>query len=285
MKCRWYDIVLFCLVASWCVVQAALGEPLYVTDQDKEIYEHYVHSMESETGKPLDELMIRTALYFLRTPYVAATLEKEPEGLVVNLREMDCTTFAENVLALARTVRSGDTTFENFCRNLQEIRYREGTISDYTDRLHYMTDWIYVNEQKGVVRDMGKEIGGTVYPLQLFFISTHPDSYTALKSHPDLVRKMADKEKEINARTCYYIPEEQIPELEHSLKNGDMICFTTRIGGLDVTHVGIVYKEGGKTTFMHASSTAKEVIVNPEPVYEYVKGLQNTTGILVARPV
>ena len=42
---------------------------------------------------------------FLRgTPYVASTLEKRSRrALVVNLRELDCTTFAETVLALSRT--------------------------------------------------------------------------------------------------------------------------------------------------------------------------------------
>lgn len=72
--------------------------------------------MEPEKSLPLDELMIHTALFFRGTPYVASTLEKEPEGLVVNLQELDCTTFAETVLALSRTLREENPTFENFVR-------------------------------------------------------------------------------------------------------------------------------------------------------------------------
>lgn len=63
------------------------------------------------------------------------------------------------------TLWEENPTFENFCENLQQLRYREGTIGDYTDRLHYMTDWFYENERKGIVKDMGREIGGASLPL------------------------------------------------------------------------------------------------------------------------
>ncbi len=41
-------------------------------------------------------------------PYVAKTLEKNSqEQLVVNLRQLDCTTYVETVLALARSMAKG----------------------------------------------------------------------------------------------------------------------------------------------------------------------------------
>ena len=46
--------------------------------------------------------MLEIGKFFLGTPYVAGTLEtKGAEHLVVNLREYDCVTFVENVVALA----------------------------------------------------------------------------------------------------------------------------------------------------------------------------------------
>ncbi len=57
---------------------------------------------------------------------------------------------------------------------------------------------------------MGREIGGASLPLDLSFISTHPDSYKQLKNHPERVRRMADKEKEINLRPHYYVPKQEI---------------------------------------------------------------------------
>ena len=136
--------------------QELTSRKLYCTDEDRAIFDRYCTQMEPKKSLPLDELMIHTALFFRGTPYVASTLEKEPEGLVVNLRELDCTTFAETVLALSCTLREENPTFENFCENLQQLRYRDGTIHDYTDRLHYMTDWFYGNERKGIVKDMGR---------------------------------------------------------------------------------------------------------------------------------
>lgn len=241
--------------------------------------------MEPKKSLPLDELMIHTALFFRGTPYVASTLEKEPEGLVVNLRELDCTTFAETVLALSRTLREEKTTFENFCENLQRLRYREGTIGDYTDRLHYMTDWFYENERKGIVKDMGREIGGVSLPLDLSFISTHPDSYKQLKNHPERVRRMADKEKEINLRPYYYVPKQEIDKCSFGIKNGDILCFVTSIKGLDVTHVGIAYWKDGQLTFIHASSSAKKVIIQASSLRDYAEGIKSCKGILVARPL
>lgn len=277
-----------CFLLFWCGSNSLYGnavDKLYTTEADKQIYDQYIGELKSHSDLPIHELVIQTALYFLHTPYVASTLEKEPEGLVVNLREMDCTTFAENTLALARTVRSGDYSFENFCQQLQWIRYREGKITDYTARLHYMTDWFYVNEQKKIIKDMSREIGGKEYPLQLFFISTHPDSYKQLKSQPELTQKMAAIEREINQRPHAYVPENEIPSITDKLQNGDIVCFTTAIDGLDVTHVGIVYKQGRETTFIHASLNAKEVIINPDPIHRYVENIKNITGIIVARPL
>lgn len=81
--------------------QEHTSRKLYCTDEDRAIFDRYCTQMEPKKSLPLDELMIHTALFFRGTPYVASTLEKEPEGLVVNLRELDCTTFAETVIGLS----------------------------------------------------------------------------------------------------------------------------------------------------------------------------------------
>ncbi len=41
-----------------------------------------------------------------------------------------------------------------------------------------------------------------------------------------------------------------------------MVGFVTTVNGLDLSHVGIVYRKAGKLTFIHAStSAAKKVII------------------------
>lgn len=278
-------VLLFLFLVLAVFARDHSGRRLYTTDEDREIFERYREAMEPRKSLPMGELMIGTARFFQEVPYVASTLEIEPEGLVVNLRELDCTTFAETVLALSRTIQSADPSFDTFCDNLQSLRYREGSIMDYTDRLHYMADWFYENDRKGIIKDMNREIGGSFLPLELSFISTHPDSYKPLRSNPAFVQKIALKEKEINARTCYYLPKEEIGKRSKGIKDGDILCFVTSIKGLDVTHVGIAYWRNGVLTFIHASSSAKKVIVQPTSLQAYADGIKSCKGIWVARPL
>ena len=256
------------------------------TAEDRQIFDRYVRAMESKKHLLFGELIIETARFFMGTPYVASVLEKEPEQLVVNLRELDCTTLVENVIALARTIKGADITFETFCSNLRQIRYRENVINDYTDRLHYFSDWIVENERKNLVRDETKAIGGQPYRLNLSFMSTHPDSYRQLKSNPARISIIAQTEKKISSSDTYAcIPEGQIEDCRDGMKNGDIVCFVTRIEGLDVSHTGFIYWQDQKLGFIHASSTAKQVTIESKSLSEYVTGISATTGIMIVRPV
>jgi hypothetical protein len=256
------------------------------TEEDRKIFDRYVHAMKDQKHLTYGELIVETAKFFIGTPYVASTLEKEPEHLVVNLRELDCTTLVENVIALARAIREANPVFETFCAHLQQLRYRDGVINDYTDRLHYFSDWMVENERKNLVRDVTKVIGGQPYRLNLSFMSTHPDSYPQLKSNPAWVQKVSEKEKEISARDTYaLIPESHIENCRDGMMNGDIVCFVTRIEGLDVTHVGLIYRQNQKLGFIHASSSAKKVIVESKSLVEYVGGIGATIGIMIVRPV
>lgn len=273
--------VLFLLCCLFLRGQAA--DRAYCTDEDRMVFDRYLSEMSANKSLPAGELMVKTARFFLNTPYVAATLKKEPEALVVNLREMDCMTLVENVTALTKTMQSASPSFEAFCKNLQTIRYRNGEIHDYTDRLHYTTDWIFENQRKGIVKDVTQAIGGVPLSVDVSFMSTHPDSYKPLKAHPEFVARIAAKEKEINARPYYYIPETDINKQVEGIQDGDIVCFVTTIKGLDISHVGIVSRVGDKLTFIHASTTRKKVIVNEAPLQEYVESIKRNSGIMIVR--
>lgn len=252
---------------------------------DKVIYERYCEVMKEKAALPADDLMVETARFFLGTPYVAGTLEEVPEKLVINLHGLDCMTLVENTAALARSVKRGPA-FDGYASVLKELRYRNAgnATLDYTDRLHYTTDWIYENEKRGYLKDVTKEIGGKPLHLDLSFMSTHPDSYKQLKGNPERIAIMAAKEKEISARPHYYIPQDEINVHAGNIRNGDIVCFVTTVKGLDISHVGIICREGDKLTFIHASTTKKQVIVNEEPLQEYVQGIKRNCGIMIVRP-
>lgn len=253
------------------------------SDRDRKRFEHYISSVTTEAANR-QEVIIATANFFLNVPYVAATLEDEPERLVVNLRELDCTTFVETVFALSKTVLDGNPSFDAFCENLKRFRYRNGQINGYTSRLHYMTDWIYDNTRKGLVEDVTEQIGGDSLPVDLFFMSRNADKYKQLKNNLPLQREMASIERTINQRSYFFIPKDRIAEWAAEIKDGDLICFVTSIPGLDVSHVGIACRQSGALTFIHASSAQKKVIVQPGTLHAYTQSVSKNTGIIVVRP-
>lgn len=234
---------------------------------------------------PIGEAIAEVGKSFIGTDYVAGTLDKNmSENLIINLTGLDCVTFVENCLTFARCVKQGKTSFDDYKAELKKIRYREGNIDGYASRLHYFCDWIYDNESKGIVKNISAEIGGVEYNKKIDFMSTHTKSYKQLSSSTELDGVKAAEEA-INSRYYYYIPTNSISKSYDLMQTGDIIATTTNIGGLDVTHTGYVYKEGGGTYFMHASSKSKQVIISTEELQEYVGGDSKKTGIMVARPL
>ena len=76
----------------------------------------------------------------LGLPYVAHTLEDNPgeQQLIVNLRELDCTTLTENIVALTLCAKAEIYTFAAFLESLETIRYfKNQTFEGYPARLHY----------------------------------------------------------------------------------------------------------------------------------------------------
>lgn len=239
---------------------------------------------ESVKSMPLGDAIVEIGKSFLGTDYVGGTLDKNMgESLVVNLTGLDCVTFVENCLTFARCVKQGKTSFDDYKSELKKIRYRDGAIDGYASRLHYFCDWIWDNESKGIVKNITAEIGGIEYNKKIDFMTTHTKSYKQLSNSTELEGVKAAEEA-INSRNYYYIPTKDISKAYDLMQNGDIIATTTNIGGLDVTHTGYIYKEGGGTYFLHASSKSKQVIISQNELADYVAEDSKKTGIMIARP-
>ena len=87
----------------------------------------------SLSDKSMGEIMITVGRSFLDTEYVASTLDKNTnsENLVVMVTGLDCVTFVETCLAMSRCIKSGNTDFKNYKKELTSIRYRSGSIDGY----------------------------------------------------------------------------------------------------------------------------------------------------------
>jgi len=252
---------------------------------DKDILAEVTQLLFAQKDTSTSSLLVEAGIFFKETPYVAHTLESSPEQLVINLHEMDCTTFIENCLAITKTIQSDKNTFEQFASELKKIRYRGGKIDGYPSRLHYFSDWIYDNQKKGFVKDVSKEIANTPYNKVVNFMSTHPASYKQLKDNNQLVQIIAQQEKKISARKMFYIPEEKLDEVENQLQEGDIVGITTSIAGLDIAHSGILVRVEGRIHLLHASSVSEKVVISKETLEDYLLNSKSATGIMVARPI
>ena len=92
---------------------------------------------------------------FIGVPYVAHTLEvNDDEQIVVNTRQLDCTTLVETVTALTLCAYRNLYTWRDYLNALVAMRYRGGLIIDYTSRIHYFTEWITANSKEGIVTEI-----------------------------------------------------------------------------------------------------------------------------------
>ena len=282
---RYYILILLLpFLAVACMSKPDNSDSLSFHTRDVEILDNTIDKF-AEEKIPISDLMMTIGKSFLGTPYVAHTLEiNETEMLVVNLHEFDCNTFIDNCLAICNTIRNENPGFDTFTNELTAIRYRNKKITDYTSRLHYFSDWIYENHQKGFVEDITSQISASVLANEVNFMSTHPNSYKQLKNNPALIPLIKQQEQEINQRVKYYIPKENISSIEEQLMNGDIIGITTNIFGLDIMHVGMIVKKDGRVYMMHASSDKKKVVITEKTLVEYLNSLSRATGIMVARP-
>ncbi|HPF51909.1 MAG TPA: DUF1460 domain-containing protein [Draconibacterium sp.] len=266
-------------------VNYLLAQHIEYQPEDKVILEKICSKLQSEKQTSTANLVELVGKEFLGTPYVANTLEKIPEHLVINLRELDCTTFGENCLAIARTIKSGDASFENYTKELQTLRYYNGIINGYPSRIHYFSDWIYENDKRGFVKRVSEQISHVPYPMDLNIMSTHPDSYKQLEGNQEFVKLIKQKEAEISLRKMFYLPKDQISKYESQLQDGDIVGLTTSVEGLDITHVGIIVHVNGQVHLMHASSKEMKVIISDQTLEDYLNGRSSVSGIMVARPL
>jgi hypothetical protein len=230
-----------------------------------------------------DQLILEIGKFFLGTPYLAGTLEMNgAEHLVVNLREYDCVTFIENVVALLWHVKSRGKSFETFRRLLRKIRYRQGRLQGYSSRLHYFSDWIHDNQKKGIVRDVTAKIGGRPLRKPMNFMTIHPDFYPSLKNTAKL-RRMKLIERAISRRSLFFIPKKALRRLEDRIRDGDLIAITTNAEGLDVEHVGLAARLKNRIHLLHASSIEGKVVLSKKTLYQYLMQSRARSGIMVAR--
>ena len=229
------------------------------------------------------------ARHFIGMPYVAHTLEKDPrERLVVNLRELDCTTLVETVLALTMTKRQGDTSFLAYCHNLMRLRYRGGQMNGYLSRLHYFTWWMHDNVARGTMQHV-EDAQHFTAPITVnnFYMSQHADQYAFLRGNAAYTDSIRAMEQAANGPDGCYLPEEATALPQNRLKSvhdGDLVAIVTTKAGLDYSHLGFaVWGKDGRLHLLNASSVRHRVVEEPMTLHRYLKERKTSVGIRLLR--
>jgi hypothetical protein len=235
-------------------------------------------------GMPIGDALVALGRTFVGAPYTPGTLEQEgPERLVVNLRELDCVTYIETVLAMVRIIRAGTPDYASFQRELVRIRYRDGVLAGYPSRLHYFSEWISNNETKGIVRDVTREVGGQARPGPLGFMTAHQDAYRQLADE-EVRAEIGRIEATLSGQERHYIPQGSIAAVAAGIQNGDVIAATSTLEGLDVAHTGFAIWVDGRLHLMHAPLVGTVVEISERPLADRIQRIQAQDGIMVARP-
>ena len=276
-------IIIVCLFA--CITSFA-QKPQYQQKDSIRVMQILNDASKQRAGT---NLILYIARQFKNIPYVSHTLEpNDDERLIVNLRQLDCTTFVETVLALYRCVKAGKLTFEDYCQQLQLIRYEGGEKPHYTRRLHYFTSWIEDNKKLGICEEIQKP-NPPFTALQIVsvnWMTTHVKNYRMLANRPDWVPAIREMEKKIEGKRYRYIPQVHVKNtriLRNTVKDGDIIVIITNKKGLDTQHLGFASWHKDGLHLLNASSIHKKVIEEPMTLRQYLYKHSTMPGIRIVR--
>jgi hypothetical protein len=167
---------------------------------------------------------------------------------------------------------------------MERMRYRGGERGGYASRLHYFSEWITDGERRGLLRELGTELGGVTDERPLRFMTEHRSSYPGL-ADDSVFSAIVAMERSLDAHRRWVIPTARIPDVSDRIETGDVLAFATSIPGLDVSHAAFAYRAGdGVLRVLHAPLSGGAVEVTRSTLPEYVAAIRRSTGILVARP-
>src|SRR5438094_3858050 len=278
--------------------RGAVTLPIRAVFKGQDRFEQLVVRAKAENWKslPIGERTASAGQAMVGTPYRSFTLEVDnrTESPSVNFTGLDCWTFFEIALSFARMLDEPEANWTpaELLHYIEMDRYRDGECTGaYLSRLHYLEDWLYDNNRRGLVADLTRSLGGVSVPHSGRAMTNGWRHYRYLVHNRGLLRPLAEMEAQVSSRPLYEIPKHRVAAIESRLRSGDIIGIVSRDGrhtSLRATsHVGLALRASdGTLHFMHASAPhnyGRVVIDSRLSTYLYRYGLD--TGILVARPL
>jgi hypothetical protein len=242
---------------------------------------------------PIGERTAAVGQALLGTRYKSYTLEIDNriESPSVNFTGLDCWTFFEVSLGFARMLNEAEENWsaENFLHYIEVDRYRGGVCTgEYLSRLHYLEDWLYDNNRRGLVEDLTTKLGGVSVPHAAREMTVGWRHYRYLAANKSLLDPLARMEANVSSRALYQIPKSRVAKIESKLQSGDIIGIVSHDGRLySTSHVGLALRTSdGVLHFMHASAPHNygKVVIDSR-LSAYLNTFLRDSGILVARPI
>jgi len=281
---RFILMVLFCTILMPAFAIGKLEDVVYTRTDSMEV-ENLLR--QAKKTAPQNKILY-FANHFMGRPYVGGTLDRgQNERLVVNLRELDCTTFVEQVIALAMCAERKETSFLSFCEHLRHVRYVRGNVS-YVHRQHYFTLWINDNVAEGIIEEVCSPNPpfSAMQRVHVNYMSTHVSAYKMLSAHPEWVNGIRQMERGITGLKYSYIPKSAVKNnrlLRQTIHDGDVLVMITSKKGLDTSHLGIALWQKDGIHLLHASSVHKKVVIEKKRLQDYQKVQTSQIGIRVVR--
>lgn len=261
---------------------------------------------------PLVDRIVRISEALLGLPYVLDPAGEGPDGLVdrdpeMPLDRMDCQTFVETVLALARA-RSGDEVWPE----LRAIRYRDGIVS--FDRRHHFpeVDWIPANVARGVLQDVSDDVAGTHALATASARITRAAWFLALPGNPTQARNAflrsspkaraelarLARDAESTTGTIRYLDKSALADAAvlERVPHGAVVLIVRphtslfgKVGSVQsVSHMGFAVRTAAGLVYRHASATKRRSVID-RPLTEYLAAMGKTktfagVAVFAARP-
>lgn len=239
-----------------------------------------------ESGlKDANALVEFYARQLLGTPYVAHTLEGDEEMLTINIHELDCLTFIESLYALTRTTLAKRMSWRDYAAHIENVRYRGGEMSDYSSRIHYMSEWIIDNHMRGNLVEVTPDLPHADYLVKnIDYMTHHVDSYRQLKNDTAMVERI--RSHELRNHRFPYLKRSWLNDkaVKAALRSGDFVSLVTKIEGLDVSHNGIIIvDENGEPYLLDASMSGGKVMLESKPLFKFLERSKTNIGVRVFR--
>lgn len=224
---------------------------------------------------------------FKGLPYGSGNVSCPAEKTLVNFNSFNCVTLVESYWAMSYTlflhfsgkVPKSVSPFTVFVRCLNRIRYFGGENCGMDYRIHYFTQQMEELDRAGLVFNVGMA-NGVPYKKKINYITENEELYGDLASS----RRQKSLERILTSTPKYYYPLSKRNLYFPMAQDGDIISFTSKTPGLDVSHCGVITVEDGKPKLTHASGLTERVVL-AQDLERYIRSRTKINGFFVYRPV